>query len=186
MSSATISVSKPGLFNSLTLTASLDGEQIGSSTIEAPEITTSTVFTFAPPLMIPAGGSESLVFTLSGVVAGKQTASLVFPDEISLAGIIGVGNGGLSATGNLMLGLSLLGFAMFPLSIRTRWRTSILAAAMLILAVGLVGCSGGSSGSAPPFSESSSQKLIALNVTEDGNAVPVSGLPIDLGKITKK
>lgn len=98
--------------------------------------------------------------------------------------MIGVGNGALGATGNLML--SLLGFAMFPLSIRTRRRTSILAAAMLILAVGLVGCSDGSSDSAPPPSESSIHKLIALNVTEDGNPIPVSGLPIDLGQIAKK
>jgi hypothetical protein len=58
---------------------------------------------------------------------------------------------------------------------------------MLVLAVGLAGCSGGSSGSnAPPPSQSSTQKLIALDVTENGNPVTVSGLPIDLGKITRK
>ena len=189
VSSATVSVSKPELFSSLTLTASLGGEQIGSSTIDAPEITANTVFTFAPPLTIPAGGGESLTFALTGVIAGKQAVGLSLPDQVKLAGIVGTGNGnaGLGATGNLMLGLSLLGFAMFPLSIRTRRRTSILAAAMLMLAVGLVGCSGGSSGgNAPPPSQSSTQKLIALEVTENGVPVPVSGLPINLGKITKK
>ena len=108
---------------------------------------------------------------------------------MKLAGIIGVGNhdGGFGATGNLMFGLSLLGLAMFPLSIRTRRRTSVLVAAMLVLAVGLAGRSGGSSGgSGPPPSESSTQKLIALDVTENGNPVTVSGLPIDPGKITRK
>jgi hypothetical protein len=187
VSSATVSVSKPELFNSLTLTASLDGEQIGSSTIDAPEITANTVFTFSPPLTIPAGGGESLTFALTGVIAGKHAAAgLSLPDQMKLAGVIGSSNA-LGATGNLMLGLSLLGFAMFPLSIRTRRRTSILAAAMLMLAVGLVGCSGGSSGgNAPPPSQSSTQKLIALNVTENGIPVPTSGLPINLGKITKK
>jgi hypothetical protein len=189
LSSATISVSKPTLFSSLTLTASLDGEQIGSSTIDAPEITTNTVFTFVPPLTIPAGGGESLTFALTGVIAGKQAASLSLPNQMKLAGIIGVSNRnvGLGATGNLLFGLSLLGFAMFPLSIRTRRRTSILAAAMLMLAVGLVGCSGGSSGnSGPPPSQSSTQKLIALDVTEKGLPIPIAGLPINLGKITKR
>ena len=186
VSSATVSVSKPELFSSLTLTASLGGEQIGSSTIDAPEITANTVFTFAPPLTIPAGGGESLTFALTGVIAGKQAVGLGLPNQVKLAGIVGTSNS-LDATGNLMLGLSLLGFAMFPLSIRTRRRTSILAAAMLVLAVGLVGCSGGSSGgNAPPPSQSSTQKLIALEVTENGIPVPVSGLPINLGKITKK
>ena len=48
----------------------------------------------------------------------------------------------LEATGNLMFGLSVLGLATVPLSIRTRRRTSILAAPMPVLAVGLAGCSG--------------------------------------------
>jgi Beta-propeller repeat len=190
VSSATVTLSKPKLFSSLTLTASLDGEQIGTSTIDAPEITSTTVFTFSPPLTIPPGGGESITFALTGVIAGKQAAGLSLSNQVKLAGIIGVGNhdgGGLGATGNLMFGLSLLGLAMFPVGIRTRRRTSILAAAMLVLAVGLAGCSGGSSGSSgPPPSESSTQKLIALDVTENGNPVTVSGLPIDLGKITKK
>ncbi len=48
----------------------------------------------------------------------------------------------LEATGNLMFGLSVLGLATVPLSIRTRRRTSILAAPMPVLAVGLAGCTG--------------------------------------------
>jgi hypothetical protein len=132
---------------------------------------------------------------IGGVIAGKQTVSLRLPNEIRLAGVfgidnvdvgnLGVGKVGLGATGNLMLGLSLLGFAMFPLSIRTRRRTSILAVAMLMLTFGLTGCGGSSSG-APSASKSSTQKLVALDVTENGNPIPVSGLPIDLGRITKK
>lgn len=185
LSSARVSVSKPKLFSSLTLTASLNGEQIGTSTIDAPEITTNTVFTFSPPLTIPAGGGESLTFALTGVIAGKQAASLSLPNQAKLASLMG--NDGLGATGNLMFGLSLLGFAMFPFGAKMRRRTSILAAAILMLALGVAGCSGGSSGgNAPPPSQSSTQKLIALDVTENGDPVTISGLPIDLGKITKK
>lgn len=86
-----------------------------------------------------------------------------------------------------MFALSLLGFAMFPLSTGTRRRTSILAAVMLMLATGLVGCGGSSGGGGTPSAvESSRQEVVKLSVTENGNQVGVSGLPIDLGKITKQ
>jgi hypothetical protein len=85
-----------------------------------------------------------------------------------------------------MFSLSLLGFAIFPLKGRTRRRTSILAAAMLVVAVGLAGCNGSSNGGTSATSESSIQKVVALDVTENGNPVTVSGLPVDLGKITKR
>jgi hypothetical protein len=100
-----------------------------------------------------------------------------------------VGNkhaGGFGATGSLMFALSLLGLAMFPLNTGMRRRTSILAAVMLILASGLVGCSGSSGGGTPSTAQSSRQKVVTLSVTENGNQVGVSGLPIDLGKITKQ
>jgi hypothetical protein len=100
-----------------------------------------------------------------------------------------VGNkhaGGFGATGSLMFALSLFGFAMFPLNTGMRRRTSILAAALLILATGLVGCSGSSGGGTPSTAQSSRQKVVTLSVTENGNQVGVSGLPIDLGKITKQ
>ena len=109
---------------------------------------------------------------------------------MKLASVISVGNsqvGGFGGTGNLLFALSLLGIAMFPLSTGTRRRTSILVAVMLTLATGLVGCGGGSSGGeTPPAAPSSRQKVVALSVTENGNQVGVSGLPIDLGKITKQ
>ena len=190
VSSVSVSVSKPAVFSSLTLTASLKGEQIGTSTVDSPGITSTTVFTFAPPLTLPTGQGESLTFALSGVISGHQAGQLDLPNQMKLASVISVGNsqvGGFGGTGNLVFALSLLGIAMFPLSTGTRRRTSILVAVMLTLATGLVGCGGGSSGGGtPPAAPSSRQKVVALSVTENGNHVGVSGLPIDLGKITKQ
>jgi hypothetical protein len=53
---STVSVSRPSLFSSLTLTLALGGEQVGSATVNAPEISDDTVFTFDPPITIPSGG----------------------------------------------------------------------------------------------------------------------------------
>jgi hypothetical protein len=55
-----------------------------------------------------------------------------------------------------------------------------------MLATALVGCSGSSGGGTPSAAQSSRQKVVTLSVTENGNPVGVSGLPIDLGKITKQ
>jgi hypothetical protein len=189
VSSVSVSVSKPAVFSSLTLTASLKRVQIGTSTVDSSAITSTTVFAFAPPLTLPAGQGESLTFALSGVISGHQAGRLDLTDQIRLAGVISVGNkhgGGFGGTGNLVFALSLLGIAMFPLSTGTRRRTSILAAVMLMLATALVGCSGSSGGGTPSAAQSSRQKVVTLSVTENGNQVGVSGLPIDLGKITKQ
>lgn len=189
VSSVSISVSKPAVFSSLTLTASVNGTQIGTSTVDSPAITSTTVFTFAPPLTLPAGSGESLTFALSGVISGHQTGRLDLPNQVGLAGVMSVGNkhaGGFGGTGSLMFALSLLGLAMFPLNTGMRRRTSILAAVMLILATGLVGCGGSSGAGTPSTAQSSRQKVVMLSVTENGNQVGVSGLPIDLGKITKQ
>src|SRR5580704_13490805 len=164
VSSLSVSVSRPAVFSSLTLTASVNGTQIGTSTVDSPAITSTTVFTFAPPLTLPAGSGESLTFALSGVISRHQTGRLDLPNQVRLAGVMSVGNkhaGGFGATGSLMFALSLLGLAMFPLNTGMRRRTSILAAVMLILATGLVGCSGSSGGGTPSTAQSSRQKVVS-------------------------
>jgi hypothetical protein len=191
VSSVSISVSKTAVFSSLTLTASLNGAQIGTSTVDSPVIASTTVFTFAPPLTLPTGQGESLTFALSGIISGHQAGRLDLPNQIRLAGVISAGNshggGGFGGNGTLMFALSLLGIGMLPLSTGTRRRTSILVAVMLTLATGLVGCGGGTSGGgAPSAAQSSRQKVVAVSATETGNQVGVSGLPINLGKIIKQ
>jgi hypothetical protein len=185
ISSATVSISKPKLFSSVTLTALFDGDPIGSSTVNAPDIDKSTVFTFSPPLELE--GEEQLTFELSGVIAGKAaTGALALPAKVKLAAVIGGSKpNGFGGTINLMFALSLFGFVMAPLSsTRQRRRVSMLAAAMIVLATVMAGC-GGSSGGAPS-SSASQQELTGLDVTQNSSPVTVSGLPIDLGKIRKQ
>ena len=85
-----------------------------------------------------------------------------------------------------MLALSLMGLVIAPLTSTKRRRNSaILAAAMLALATGVVGC-GSSSSSSTSTSGTSSQSVVALGITEGGNQIEITGLPISLGKVTKQ
>ena len=187
VSSVSVSVSRPKLFSSLTLTALLDNLPVGTATVASPDIDATTVFTFSPSLTIPSDGS--LTFELSGVISGGKKAQANPIGQIRLAGIFGgeAPRGGGSPTGgaaNLMFTLSLLGLVIIPLTTKQRRRTAILAAAMLMMATGLVACGGSSGG--PPEATSSSQQVVALDVTEGGNPAGVGGLPVDLGKIKKQ
>ncbi len=91
----------------------------------------------------------------------------------------------MKGAGPLMFALSLLGMVIAPFSTTARRRRSaIFAAAILMLATGLAGCGGSSSGG--PVSTASTQHVIAMDVTEGGGQVNISGLPLNLGTISKK
>ncbi len=172
------------IFSSMTLTAMINGDQVASSTVSAPNINSSTLFNFAPPVEILAGNGE-LTFALSALIAGGKAVGLDLPASIELAGVSGGGRPSGGGTSDLLFALSLFGFVMAPLtSTRQRRRVSIPAAAMLVLATVAVGC--GSSSGGGPAPASSDQQIVALNVTENGNQVPALGLPIDLGKIRER
>lgn len=83
-----------------------------------------------------------------------------------------------------MLALCLLGFAIVPMRRRQRLRASILAIVMLMLVVSLLGCSGSSGGAPAP--NASTQEVVSMDATENGQPVAVGGLPADLGKIRKE
>jgi hypothetical protein len=186
VSSVSVSVSRPNIFSSLTLVASINGDQVGTATLTSP-IGATAVFTFSSPIALPAG--DTLTFALSGVISGGASASLDLKGEIRLAGITtaassrGEGGGG-SDGGLLMIALAILGCAILPMRRRQRLRASILALAMLMLAVTLVACSGSSGGAPSP--NASAQEVDSMNVTEGSQSVTVSGLPADLGKIRKE
>jgi hypothetical protein len=95
------------------------------------------------------------------------------------------GSGKPASSVMLTLALSLIGICLMPMSSRRRRSASILTAAALLLAVSAAGC-GGSSGSGAPPANASRQEVVAMSVTEASAKVPVSGLPIDLGKIRKE
>jgi hypothetical protein len=78
-----------------------------------------------------------------------------------------------------------LGLVMAPFGgVRSRRRGAIIAAAILMLATGLAGCGGSSSGGQNPTA--STQRVIAMAVTEGGSQISVSGLPLNLGTVSKK
>jgi hypothetical protein len=184
VSSATISVSNPAIFGSLTLIASLQGEQIGTATVNAPDIGKTTVFTFAPELSISPGAP--LTFALSGTFGENNSVR-----QPAVAGLLDLGGGAGGSTGgrDLMLALSIIGLVLAPMATRTRLRGAALAGMLLALTVGMAGCDG-SSGSASSGSQAavkeSTQKIVALDATQNGEPARVSDLPINLGTIEEK
>ena len=185
ISSVTVSITHPLIFQSLTLTAFLDGNPAGTVEVDAPNITASTVFTFNPVITIPANGSHSIMFSFSSVIAARMSSIDV--DAVKLAGVgmpppPGTSEGG----GWLMLSFSLLGLAMMPLGNRQRRRATLFATMFLLMAVAIAGCGGGGGGSAAPSGQSSNastQQISDVGISINGNPVGVSGLPIDLGTI---
>ncbi len=184
VSSVSVSVSRPKIFSSLTLVATINGDQVGSATLTSP-IESPAAFTFSPPITLPAG--QSLRFALSGVISGGASGSLDLGNEIRLAAITTshrTHDDGDSGSGGLMLALYLLGFAILPMNRRRRLRASILAIVMPMLAMSLLGCSGSSGGAPAP--NASAQQVASIEVTESSQSVSVSGLPADLGKIRRE
>ncbi len=187
ISSVTVSVTHPRIFSSLTLTAFLDSVPAGSVEVDAPNITSSTIFTFNPVITIPSGGSHSLTFSFSGVISGK-TMGAIDLDKVQLAGM-GLGLGiSVSSGGWLCLSLSLLGMLIVPLGYAHRRRVAIIAGAILIMGATLAGCGGGggsSGGSVGQPANASTQEVVAVDVSVNGNVVGVGNLPIDLGTLHK-
>jgi hypothetical protein len=187
VSSVSISVSRPNIFSSITLVASLNGDQVGTATLTSP-IGATAVFTFSSSIALPAG--DTLAFALSGVISGGASGRLDLNNEIRLAGITTSGGSSGSSRGEgggdglLMLALMMLGCAILPMRQRQRLRASMLSLAMLVLAVTLVACSGSSGGAPSP--NASAQEVDSMGVTESGQPVTVGGLPADLGKIRKE
>ena len=182
--SITVKVGRPGDFSSLTLTASIGKTQVGSVTVNSPDIAKETVFTFSPPLDVPA--NSSMTFALSGAISSGSSGWLDLSSRVRLAGIVGGGGAGaLNGAGPLVLALGMFGLVMAPFGgVRSRRRGAIIAAAILMLATGLAGCGGSSSGGQNPTA--STQRVIAMAVTEGGSQISVSGLPLNLGTVSKK
>ena len=185
INSVSLSISKPKIFSSITVTASIGGTQVGTATVSSPDIDKTTIFTFEEPIDVAAGAS--VTFAISGVISGGGSGQLDLQRQVRLAGIIPAGDhGGLGGTGRLMLALSLMGLVIAPLtSSKRRRNTAILAAVMMVLATGMVGC-GSSSSSSSSTSGTSKQDVVAMSVTELGNEIDVAGIPISLGQVTKQ
>lgn len=181
-----MSVSKPKIFSSITVTASIGGTQVGTATVSSPDIAKTTVFTFDTPINVAAGAS--VTFSVTGIISGGGSGQLDIQRQVRMAGIMTMGDhGGFGGTGGLMLALSLMGLVIAPMTGTKRRRNSVLlAAAMLVIATGVVGCGGSSSSSGSSTGGTSSQGVVAMNIMEGGNQIEITGLPISLGAVTKK
>lgn len=168
ISSATISVSHPSIFSSMTLSG---GGQ--SATTNPP--TSSTTFSFGTPIAIPGGGSVTL--SLSAAIA-TGTASLDSPIKyasLPLSDSSPLGTDKWPWAGGLML----LGVAPLGLPGGRRRR----AIMMTVLALGLAVAWGGCGNSNDASSASSSQQVTAVAISANGSPVAVGGLPARLGSI---
>jgi hypothetical protein len=187
VTTVSVTVSRPAIFSSLTLTVLIDTEPAGSVTVSAPNISSTTIFTFSPPITIPIRTRASLMFSFAGIISGGKRVELEGMPKVKLAGITaGPKSGG---TGALMFSLSLLGFIMMPLGNKKRRRASFLALAILLMATAMAGCGGGGSSGAAASGQpanKSTQQIVAVAVSEGGQPVGVANLPIDLGTVTKQ
>ena len=180
ISSVTIGVSDPNLFSSMTLTATIGGNQTVSGPVTP---TSATSFTFSPALSLPAGQSAS--FALSTVISMNPAKNDRPRIQFAYAGIISVPGGKGGGSGGfipLLVGFALLGIGLLGASERKRLTVAAFAALIVVVALGAAGC-GGSSGGGTTTSFSSTQTVQGAMVTLGGTTQTVGGLPATLGKI---
>ena len=168
--SVTISVSRPGLFSSMTLS---DDRQ--SQTVTPP--VASSTFTFAAPITVAAGGSAT--FSLSAVIAMHP---VMLGSKFKYAGLTLTASLPITrSTWPLAGGLFMLGFVLMGLPDSTRRRAIILAVLTLGLAAASAGCGGSSSGG--PNLVTSTQQVAAVADTAGGGPETVGGVPAALGTV---
>jgi subtilase family serine protease len=176
ISTINLTISKPGLFAALSLSAAVNGGTAQDAT--SGTIGSTTTFTFNPALSIPVDGSA--VFTLSATLGGSARAE----GTIRFAGVMAV-PGGWRGGMPLALALCLTGLAMLAVK-RSRRRMLFGALALLLIAAAQAGCGGGSRGGGVT---GKSQQTVAdggIAVSTSGGAVIVQGLPATMGTITLK
>jgi hypothetical protein len=168
--SATVSVSHPGLFSSMTVSG-------GGQSVTVTPPTANTTFTFTTPVMVPAGGSVS--FSLSAVIA---TNPVMLGQAVKYAGLTATATvPGSGSTWPLSGALLMLGITLLGLPDRTRRRALVLAVLALGLAAASTGCGGSNNG--PRFA-TSAQEVIAVNVVAGGLSETVAGVPASLGTVS--
>jgi hypothetical protein len=169
--SATISVSHPTLFSTMTLSVG------GQSKTLTPPAAPST-FTFATPITVPGGGS--VTFSLSAMIVLNPA---MLGSEIKYAGLTLTASPPITwSTWPLAAGLLIVGIALLGLPDGLRRRAIIVGALALGLAVESAGC-GSSVPSNKGLVASSDQQVTAVAVTAGGAPATVGGLPALLSAI---
>lgn len=175
ISSVSLAISDPGLFQSLTVTPS-SGAPV---TVSAPNIAGVTKFVFSPPLTV--GPAQALTFAVSGILSGG-TARLEL-GGVAFAGMTGApphAHGCGRVPLGMLLAVCLLGAALMP----GRRRIALMAALVLVLALTAIACTGGGS-SGPGAPATSQQSVMGLEASENGSSLTASGVPLTLGTLTR-
>lgn len=180
VNAVTLTFSNPGLFSSTTVSAAG-----ASPSVAAPPAATN-VYNFEIPAVVEPG--QTLAFSLTVTLADTNSRN-------TLGGVAYAGMTAWPApTGEaqtLWIALGALGLAMLAMRETGRRRTWLLAALMLLLVAGEAGCGTGAGGSDQPTG-SSAEAVIAVSAMSVPNGVvtkpspvPVFGLPLNLGSITR-
>jgi hypothetical protein len=173
ISSITISVSNPGVFDSLTLNASSPN---GSESDDVPLNSGDNTIDLST---ISLSNGQVATFTLSGTASSTPastggglvryqlknvaTASMFAPGPV----------GGIS-----MLLAGLISLAILAATGKLRRRHLVAFAVWAVMAAAVVGCGNGGSGS-------SDQQAVSFTATaSSGSTITASGLPVDMGTIT--
>ena len=172
INTVTVALSNPGLFSNLTMSGSVNGA--ATQTAFTGTLGSSTVFTFNPPLSIPAGAVAQ--FTLNATLSRNAAQS----DTLGRYGGLLPG-GGSRSTLPMGATLGLMGIGLLAIPTGRRRRALVIAALITMLAFSQIGCGGDSSGVA----SSSQQQVPAGGVatTNAHGAVRVQGLPATMSTI---
>jgi hypothetical protein len=173
LSSITISVSNPAVFDSLTLNASTSGG--ASESDDVPLNSGDNTITLST---ISLSNGQTATFTLSGTASSTPagTGGLVRYQfkNVRLASMFSPGPAG--AVSMLLAGLTAL--VMLAASGRLRRRHLIAFAVWAVMAAAVAGCGNGGS-------SSSDQQAVSFAATaSSGDTITANGLPVDMGTIT--
>jgi hypothetical protein len=181
VTTVTLTFSNPGLFSSTTLTAN------GASPSTASPPAATNVYNFQIPPIIQPG--QTLAFSLTVTLA--NTTSLNTLGGVAYAGMTTTPTG-TGPMRPLWIALGAVGLAMFAAPTERRQRVWTLAALMLVFMAGSSGCGSIGGGGSDQPTGSSSQSVIAVSAQavptgtiSTPSPVPVFGLPLDLGSITR-
>ncbi len=180
VNSVTLTYSNPGLFSSTTVSA------VGASPSVAAPPAATNVYNFQVPAVIQPG--QTLAFSLTVTLADTNSRNTL--SGVAYARMAPMPEA-LAGARALWIALGAFGLAMLAMPAEGRRRAWILAALMFLLAAGVAGCGTGGGGSDQPTGSSAeavtavSAMSVPNGVVTRSSPVPVFGLPLNLGSITR-
>ena len=175
ISTVTVALSKPGLFGNLTMSGSVNSA--AAQTAFTGTLGSSTVFTFNPPLSLPA--SAVAQFTLKATLALNAARS---DTPVRYASRLPAGGSRHALPMGAPLGM--LGIGLLAMPADRRRRALVIAGLIIMVASSEIGCNGSSSTPATVLNSSQQQvPADGVSTTNAQGAVVVQGLPATMSTI---